>query len=89
MESDGILSQEECVREGNCMCRPNRLNNTKTSIAPYLPAPVPITLPLASACAAIVINKDTTLSPTNLPFVVKSVVTLCSPTIYKTAALLA
>ena len=88
VEAGGILSREECVQEGNWMVRPNSLNNTKTSVAPYLPVPVPSTLPLASACAAIVTNKDATLSPTNLPPVVNSVATLRSTTIYKMASAL-
>ena len=36
--------------------------------------------------ATIVANKEATLSPTNLPSTVKSVVTLFYPTIYKMAA---
>ena len=63
VEAGGILSQEECVQEGNWTGGPASLNNTKTSVAPYLPAFVPSTLPLASACANIVTNKDATLSP--------------------------
>ena len=74
------------MQEGNWTDRHNSLNNTKTSVALYLPATVPSMLPLASACAAIVTNNDDTLSSTNLPFVVKSVVTLRSPTIYTMAA---
>ena len=70
------------------MGRPNSLHITKTSAAPYLPAPVPSMLPLASACAAIVAYQDASLSPTNLPPIMKSVVTLCSPTIYNMAAAL-
>ena len=86
VEAGSILSQEECIRKFNWTGGPNSLNIIKTSVAPYLPAPVPSTLPLASVCAAIVANKDATLSPTNLPHVMKSVVALRSPTIYKMAA---
>ena len=86
MEAGGILSREECVQQGNWTGGPNSLNITKTSVAPYLPAPVPSTLFLASACADIVANKGATLSPTNLPSVMKRVVTLFFPTIYKMAA---
>ena len=88
MESGSILSWEECVQEGNWTGGPSSFNNTKTSFALYLPAPVPSTLPLASVCAAIVTNKDATLSPTNLPTVFNSFVTLCSTTIYKMEAAL-
>ena len=86
VESGSILSWEECVQEGNWTGGPSSFNNTKTSFALYLPAPVPSTLPLASVCAAIVTNKDATLSPTNLPTVFNSVVTLRSTTIYKMEA---
>ena len=87
VEAGDILSREECERQGNWTSGPNSLKITKTSVAPpYLLAPVPSTLPLASACAAIVANQDASLSPTNLPPVMKSVVTLFSPTIYKMAA---
>ena len=86
VEADRILSREECVWQRNWTDGPNSLNITKNSVAPYLPAPVPSKIPLASACAAIVVNQDSYLSPTNLPPVMKSVVTLRSPTIYKMAA---
>ena len=86
MESGGILSREECIWQRNWTGGPNSLNITKTYVAPYLPAPVPSTLPLASVCAAIVANKYVTFSPTNLPLVVKSFVTLFSPTIYNMEA---
>ena len=67
------------------MGRRNILNITMNYVAPYLP-PISSTLPLASACATIFAYKDATLSPTNLPPVMKSVVTLLSPTVYKMAA---
>ena len=86
VEAFGILSWEDCVWEGNWKVWPSSFNNTNTSVVPYLPAPVPSTLPLDSGCAAIVTNKDASLSPTNPPPIVKSVVTLRSPTIYKMAA---
>ena len=88
VEAGRILYREECVREGNWTGGPSSFNNNKTSVAQYLPVPVPSTLPLASACSAIVTNKDATLSPTNLPPVVNSVVTLRYPTISKMAAAL-
>ena len=34
VEAGGILSWEECVRQGNCKGGPNSLNMTKTSVAP-------------------------------------------------------
>ena len=40
MEAGGILSQEECVLQGNWTGGPINLNITYTYIAPYLPAPV-------------------------------------------------
>ena len=86
VEASGILYREECVRKGNWTGGPNSLSITKTSVAPYLPAPVPSILPLASSCAAIVFNMEATLSPTNLPSVMKSVVALSSPTIYNMSA---
>ena len=50
VEAGEILSREECARQGNWTSGPNSLNITKTSVAPpYLLAPVPSTLPLASA----------------------------------------
>ena len=87
LESGGILSRDDCVREGNWTGGPSScsFNNTKTSVALYSPAPMPSMLTLASARAAIVTNKDAILSPTNLLPVVKSVATFCSPTIYKMA----
>ena len=86
VEAFGILSWEDCVWEGNWKVGPSSFNNTNTSVVPYLPAPVPSMLPLASAYATIVTNKDAILSSTNLPPVVKSVVTLCSTTIHNMAA---
>ena len=87
VEAGGILSWEECVRQGNWTGRPNSLNITKTYVPPpYLPAPVPSTLPIASACAAIFANQYASLSPTNLSPNMKSDVTLRYPTIYNMAA---
>ena len=85
VKSGSTLSLEDCVCQGKWMGRPNSLNITKNSFAPYLP-PISSTLPLASACATFVAYKDATLSPTNLPPGMKSVVTLLSPTVYKMAA---
>ena len=86
MEEGGILTQEECAREGNWTGGTSSSNNTEPTIVPYLPTPVSNTLPLGSTCTTIVTNKAATLSPTNLPHVAKRVVTLRSPSIYKMAA---
>ena len=86
VEVGGILSWEEFLRKGNWTSGSNSFNITKICVSPYLPAPVPSTLPLSSVRAAIVSNKYATLSPTNLPPFVKSSVTLCSPIIYNMAA---
>ena len=41
VEAGCILSWEECIRKNNWAGGPNSLNITKTSVAPYLPAPRP------------------------------------------------
>ena len=71
-EDGGILLREECMQEGNWMGGTSTFDNAKPAVAPYLPTPVPSTIPLACMCAAIVPTKAATLSPTNLPPVVNS-----------------
>ena len=93
MNTDSLSDNEEGLAEhGAIPSRSEQSQNMsgsppskpKTSVLPYLPVPHPP--PLACACASILTDGATILSPHNLPPVTKIVVTLRASTITNMAS---